>query len=760
MTEFSGTLEGVGLPAIVRFLAGLEKTGCLRITHQDWGGEIYFEAGAIVSATLGSRKGLSALDALVQALPGASFLFDTDTRWAEEPTIHLTQDAVLAHLDELVAHGGPGLPSLDAVPRLVPQDDDAAAEETVPLDRGTVQTLLAVDGVRTVREIIAARGSFEALWQVANLAEVGLVRLPAAAATTSSAAEVTLPPTPASREGKPAEPKPAEPKAVEPTPIEPQAVEPKAVEPKPVPTRPVESTAPPANGVRDAATSAVAATSAASTSAVHCPKLGFEDDPANSFGRPTRLHRCFAAGTPLPLSLDQQRELCLSEQYGTCPRLAMAGLAPSPATPAAPTNPGPPAAAPTEPAPTDDPRIVRLPVGGRGPSANSRSVASADTPTIVAARPRPTAAPTRDNNANQPTPLRGRPVRAAASAAVVEPGTRSEVPADTVPPSKPPVTSPSDSTSGRRPRFTLPIAPATLAAGAMVLLAIAVVAVLLAPHMGDLFTDETGVDMSNLPNANAALEGTPVTELGAAARPTAVAPAAAVPQVAGVAATIAPAASGSTTVAAAQATAQAPTVEPTPAPTVAPTGPRTLLEETFDTNERNWPNNQQGPAWITGGSLRIMPRQATQFVAIGIPAVGEILQDVEVNATFRKVGGPAGGGYGIIVRDQGPAPRDGINQLGRYYVLEVGDKGEVGIWRREGDRWIDLLPWQRSDAVKGGSAANDLTVRAIGDRLSLSVNGTEVGSRTDGTLAVGNVGIFVGGDGNSVALDQLSVKTP
>ena len=85
MTEFSGTLEGVGLPAIVRFLAGLEKTGCLRITHQDWGGEIHFDRGAIVSATLGSRKGLSALDALVQALPGAAFVFDGDARWTAEP---------------------------------------------------------------------------------------------------------------------------------------------------------------------------------------------------------------------------------------------------------------------------------------------------------------------------------------------------------------------------------------------------------------------------------------------------------------------------------------------------------------------------------------------------------------------------------------------------------------------------------------------------------------------------------------------------
>ncbi len=112
------------------------------------------------------------------------------------------------------------------------------------------------------------------------------------------------------------------------------------------------------------------------------------------------------------------------------------------------------------------------------------------------------------------------------------------------------------------------------------------------------------------------------------------------------------------------------------------------------------------------------------------------------------------------MRDQGPAPRDGANQQGRYYVLEVGDKGEVGIWRREGTSWVDLVPWQRSSAVKPGSATNELTVKAIGPRLSLTVNGEEVAAREDASLAVGNVGVFVGGDGNQVALDQIAIRTP
>jgi hypothetical protein len=148
-----------------------------------------------------------------------------------------------------------------------------------------------------------------------------------------------------------------------------------------------------------------------------------------------------------------------------------------------------------------------------------------------------------------------------------------------------------------------------------------------------------------------------------------------------------------------------------------------------------------------------------QFVAIGAP-IADVLQDVVVNASFRKLSGPAGGGYGIIVRDQSAATHDGATQDGRYYVLEVGDKGEVGIWRRDGDHWADLLPWQRSDAVKPGTATNELTVRASGNRLSMSVNGTQVVSRTDAAYSSGGVGIFVGGDGNQVAVDRFIVQTP
>ena len=158
-----------------------------------------------------------------------------------------------------------------------------------------------------------------------------------------------------------------------------------------------------------------------------------------------------------------------------------------------------------------------------------------------------------------------------------------------------------------------------------------------------------------------------------------------------------------------------------------------LLDDTFSSNARDWPSSPQGNAWVTSGGYRLIPRTAKQFVAVGAPLV-DVPRDVVVNATFRKLGGPPGGGYGIILRDQGGVPRDGTNQGGHFYVLEAGDKGEFGIWLRDGDHWVDLMPWQHTDAIHQDTGTNQLTVSAIGDRLSMSINGTLVATHTDASL--------------------------
>jgi hypothetical protein len=188
-----------------------------------------------------------------------------------------------------------------AVPQLVPSEDGSDPDETLITDLGLLQTLLAVDGRRTVDEITAGRGP-EAGAQLQALARQGLIRIDAPAPEAG---------VPAVQESPAQAPPPAPPET-------PPAREtaPQAAAPAEAPARaeaPVEAPAP----VPVAGTPA-----SAETDPVACPKLGFWDNAASHYSRPTQLHRCFASGGPAPLTADQQVHLCLTRHFTTCPRLA------------------------------------------------------------------------------------------------------------------------------------------------------------------------------------------------------------------------------------------------------------------------------------------------------------------------------------------------------------------------------------------------------------------------------------------------------
>jgi len=201
-----------------------------------------------------------------------------------------------------------------------------------------------------------------------------------------------------------------------------------------------------------------------------------------------------------------------------------------------------------------------------------------------------------------------------------------------------------------------------------------------------------------------------------------------------------------------------PTVEPaTPIPAATAT-PTPLFANELTRPIAGWPNDPNGTAWFGGSDYRLFARDSTHFVATGVPLPHPV-QDVKLVAQFHKTGGPAGGGYGLIVRDQSPSSeRDGRNQAGEYLVLEVGDNGEIGIWQRDQTRWMDVLPWQRSEAVNHDRVPNIISVTTHGETMELQVNSQIVAQVTyDQLPASGGVGIFVGGDLNEVALDWLRI---
>ena len=198
MSELSGSLVGIGTPAILHFLAGLEKSGRLYIWDGPWAGEVFLDSGRVSGATFDAERGLDALEAIVLSLPQAQFAFETGATTPPPgcalPAVPPSADGLVARLARLEAdYAGlaPGIPLLAAVPRPVDGqfavagvaeslgEPAAAAAQALSLDRRALQVCLAVDGRRTVAELAAGYGVARTARLLRTLVESGVLELAA-----------------------------------------------------------------------------------------------------------------------------------------------------------------------------------------------------------------------------------------------------------------------------------------------------------------------------------------------------------------------------------------------------------------------------------------------------------------------------------------------------------------------------------------------------------------------------------------------------
>jgi hypothetical protein len=618
MVELNGTLADIGLPSIVRLLGELRETGLLRITSGAWTAELVFNQGKLISAAFGQERGLEALSAAVLMLGNGDFAF-VEGGSSVTPDIDLAPDELYRRLDELTEKQNgqsPLVPSLDAVPRL--EAEGVPSADQVVLERGALQVLLHIDGQRTVRSIIGDGPVVPALRSLAVLVQQGLIT-------------IESPDRPATPEKRPA---PRD-----------RAAPPPPAPPVPVPEPAAPQVAQPEDGILGV-----------------CPRLGFADDAARHYPRPTALHRCYASGIASLVTSQEQRELCLGGRYLSCPRFV-----------AAPS---------VEPSPGVTPSTSVVPPGVAARMAVARTMTVADKP-------------------DEEDP--------------------SWIGSDEPP-------------KGRRAALSrLRREPLFIAGGAVLGLLIVLGSLaalpMLQPRLGPstptaapAFTAATTSAPAR--NTPPVVADTPAATAASIARPT-----------------------------------TAPTTPPRqPTPTTGQLTGAALLDTRFASGaQKDWLDNPPFAGW-RDGAYRLFARQATRFVAVSAPI--RVPDDVLVSATMRKTGGPPGGGYGVIVRNQTTEALNGTNQAFDAYVLETGDLGEFGVWRRDGDRWVDLVPWMRSPAVRQGGSPNDITVRVIGTQLLLTINGIEVARVDDDVLAHGGVGVFAGGDNNEVALDRFTVQVP
>ena len=696
MGEFYGSLQDIGVPEILSFLKGLSKTGSLRLSQGRWAGEVGLNGGRVIGASFNSEQGVAALQAMMLGLPAGSFTF-TDGQLSTDQNIDVEHDEVekrLTLFDVERAALAPVVPSLAAVPRVAKA---LGTTGEVVLDAAAIETLLAVNGERTIADISGAHGLVQTARELAKLVESGLITIDVPEAEQGPARdefeEVHRPERSIEEADRTVVDVPNGAR------VDPRSIdERQAAERGNAAASSVASAPGSVNGAAAAARpreSEEEAGAPVATAPGPCPKLGYVDDPSNRYSRPTQLHRCFASGAAERVSTPEQRDLCLTNRYPNCPRFVAGGATVS--SPAS-TRPAPPAEVERQPVETRAGRFTRPSSAPQSRRSNGGSA-----PTATPPRPRAPISPSPVERMTRPLP---RPVphesavaRQSSEEAAPEPAARQE---SSYPEAGGPISQRGEplvpSLSPRR------LIPAVLL---VTVAAIAVVAVVvMRGASGPLFEAseaEGRLGTAGAPDSGSA-PGDP-SSLGSA-----------VPL-------------------------------------------RTAFEVRFAEGPAGWPNDPSSTAWFADGGYRVFARTPGQFVAIGAPTT-ERFGDMVVSATFRKVGGPAGGGYGFIIRDQGPGPRDGVNQNGQYYVLEVGDRGEYGIWRREGDRWLDLIPWTPSDVVPRGNATNELMVQANGQELTFLVNGRVLAHLVGAVLRDGGVGIFVGGDLNEVVVERFSVQTP
>jgi uncharacterized repeat protein (TIGR01451 family) len=124
------------------------------------------------------------------------------------------------------------------------------------------------------------------------------------------------------------------------------------------------------------------------------------------------------------------------------------------------------------------------------------------------------------------------------------------------------------------------------------------------------------------------------------------------------------------------------------------------------------------------GEYRILTRQAGYFYLFRAPACDRRNYVVEVDARWE---GAPGSSYGLIF---------GITSgFSRYYLFDMNtDYRMFRLMRRDPDGFRVVVPITDAPAIHGGTASNHLRVVRNGNQITLEVNGTVLGTWSDGTI--------------------------
>jgi hypothetical protein len=159
--ELQGAIRQFSVPDVVQFLCGHGKTGKLALDFPGSGGAIFFDAGAVVHAELGTREGEEAFFELMGRADG-TFEFVPGERSVRKSvqnhtTTLLLEGARRSDERELLEEQ---IPDTNLVPEFILPEDGQTGKQ-VTLNTSEWMVLAKIDGLRSVKQIAADSGLSE-----------------------------------------------------------------------------------------------------------------------------------------------------------------------------------------------------------------------------------------------------------------------------------------------------------------------------------------------------------------------------------------------------------------------------------------------------------------------------------------------------------------------------------------------------------------------------------------------------------------------
>jgi hypothetical protein len=177
MTELSGALEGIGLSPLIKFLSDIHVNGALSLEEAPFTGKLYFDHGQVRGARFGTDEGSVAVEGIALTLRDGRFAFTSASTDPETVNLSYEGDGIIQELDRLAGEAdryGRLIPPMSATP--VPKRSSGSEEdESVMLDRGSVQLLLNCNGRATVADLVQSGSKLSTLKRLARLVELGLI---------------------------------------------------------------------------------------------------------------------------------------------------------------------------------------------------------------------------------------------------------------------------------------------------------------------------------------------------------------------------------------------------------------------------------------------------------------------------------------------------------------------------------------------------------------------------------------------------------